>query len=76
MFMSKGELFHESSWALWFQHAAGLLPVSALQTDPGEMPDTIAECSCPNGIYPQTHCESSLAGAGAGSVSEQLATLR
>ena len=36
MFMSRGELFHESSWALWFQHAAGLLPVSALQADPGE----------------------------------------
>ncbi|BDA47491.1 probable glycosyltransferase BC10 at C-terminar half [Coccomyxa sp. Obi] len=31
MFLSKAELFHESSWALWFQHAAGLLPVSALQ---------------------------------------------
>ena len=32
MFMSKAELFHESSWALWFQHAAGLLPLSAAQT--------------------------------------------
>ena len=31
MFLSKAELFHESSWALWFQHAAGLLPVSVLQ---------------------------------------------
>lgn len=31
MFLSKAELFHESSWALWFQHAAGLLPIEMLQ---------------------------------------------
>ncbi len=36
MFMSKAELFHESSWALWFQYAAGLLPVSVLRSDPGQ----------------------------------------
>ncbi|EIE23577.1 hypothetical protein COCSUDRAFT_41776 [Coccomyxa subellipsoidea C-169] len=31
MFLSRAELLHESSWALWFQHAAGLLPASALR---------------------------------------------
>lgn len=31
MFLSRAELFHESSWALWFQHAAGLLPASVLR---------------------------------------------
>ena len=36
MFLSKAELFHESSWALWFQHAAGLLPVSVLRDEAGK----------------------------------------
>ena len=36
MFLSKAELFHESSWALWFQHAAGLLPVSVLRDKAGK----------------------------------------
>jgi hypothetical protein len=35
MFLSKAELFHESSWALWFQHAAGLLPIAALKLQEG-----------------------------------------
>ena len=36
IFLSKAELFHESSWALWFQHAAGLLPVSVLRDEAGK----------------------------------------
>ena len=30
MFLTKGELFHEASWAIWFQHAAGLYPLDRL----------------------------------------------
>ena len=53
MFISRGELFHESSWALWFQHAAGLLPVSALQADPGEPSEVVALYACPKAMFRQ-----------------------
>ena len=45
MFMSKAELFHEPSWALWFQYAAGLLPVSVLRAHPGQRTPTISPFS-------------------------------
>ena len=56
MFMSRGELFHESSWALWFQHAAGLLPVSALQAGPGEASNVVAGCTCTRGDVFRKQC--------------------
>ncbi len=31
LFLSRGELFHEATWALWFRNAAGLLPMSSLR---------------------------------------------
>ncbi len=50
MFLSKAELFHESSWALWFQHAAGLLPVSTLQSTSQD-----GECSLPLSVPGQLY---------------------
>ena len=35
LFLTTGALFHERSWALWFSHAAGLLPLRSLLDDPG-----------------------------------------
>ena len=31
MFLTRGEIHQEPLWALWFQHLAGLVPVSALR---------------------------------------------
>jgi hypothetical protein len=31
MFLTRGDLHHEPVWNLWFRHAEGLLPVSALK---------------------------------------------
>lgn len=33
LFLSRGELFHEATWALWFRSAAGLLPAASLRND-------------------------------------------
>ena len=31
MFLTRGEIHQEPLWGLWFQHLAGLVPVSALR---------------------------------------------
>eukprot|EP00884_Botryococcus_braunii_P021938 jgi/Botrbrau1/8428/Bobra.0237s0047.1 len=33
LFLTRGELFHEPTWWLWFRHAASLIPTSALMRD-------------------------------------------
>jgi len=35
LFLTTGALYHERSWALWFSHAAGLLPLRSLLDSPG-----------------------------------------
>ena len=48
LFLSRGELFHEAAWALWFKNAAGLLPVTSVRnstcTPPGVV-QQIAFCT-------------------------------
>jgi hypothetical protein len=36
LFLTKGELFHEPTWWLWFKHAAGLVPATAIMKDADE----------------------------------------
>ena len=55
MFLSKAELFHESSWALWFQHAAGLLPVSVLRDKAGKA-HILCQLHEPRGSYGHAYC--------------------
>ena len=31
MFLTRGEIHQEPLWKLWFQHLAGMVPVSALR---------------------------------------------
>ncbi|KAK9905675.1 hypothetical protein WJX75_004479 [Coccomyxa subellipsoidea] len=64
MFLSKAELFHESSWALWFQHAAGLLPVSSLREDPAGDGDGDAGCDGGRVLLAQQWCSAGAQGNG------------
>ena len=34
MFLTRGEIHQEPLWKLWFQHLAGMVPVSALRVSP------------------------------------------
>ena len=43
MFLTKGELYHEQLWTLWFADAAGLLPAQHLQV-PLLSPSCLREC--------------------------------
>ena len=56
MFLSKAELFHESSWALWFQHAAGLLPVSVLRDKAGKAHSLCQLHEPRDSAYGHAHC--------------------
>ncbi|CAL8472071.1 g11613 [Coccomyxa elongata] len=64
MFLSKAELFHESSWALWFQHAAGLLPVSALQSTSQNGKDESTVCNKDRVQLAQRWCSPAAQGSG------------
>ena len=46
LFLSRGELFHEATWALWFRNAVGLLPISSLRNDTCTLPGEITPDVC------------------------------
>ncbi|BDA51615.1 probable glycosyltransferase BC10 [Coccomyxa sp. Obi] len=51
LFLTVGEIFHEPTWKLWFQEAAGLIPASALNSS-----DQAQACDDERLQVAQHHC--------------------
>lgn len=43
LFLTVAEIFHEPTWKLWFQEAAGLIPASALKPSSETLPSNTQE---------------------------------
>ncbi|BDA47490.1 probable glycosyltransferase BC10 at C-terminar half [Coccomyxa sp. Obi] len=60
MFLTRGALYHEATWDVWFRGAAGLLPIASLQAaecEPGLLEHLKHSCSVKSGtrVLQQQH---------------------
>lgn len=54
MFLTRGVLYHEKTWEVWFSGAAGLLPMAALQAadcEPGLLEHLQHSCGAKSGAH-------------------------
>ena len=59
LFLTTGALFHERSWALWFSHAAGMLPLASLLDELG---GAAKGRTCTARLYQPLPCQETPAG--------------
>lgn len=74
MFLTRGVLYHEATWQVWFRGVAGLLPAAALQLagcDPGLLEHLRHSCGAKAGarLLQQQHLFSVYAHVGANEAS-------
>lgn len=60
MFLTRGKLYHEATWDVWFRGAAGLLPIASLQAaecEPGLLEHLKHSCGAKSGapVLQQQH---------------------